>query len=85
MRTFQKTSACTLPDTFCRGKFLSGCNVNFTLDNPMNAVIIRAVAHEIGVTVLEVQRGVNAVLLHINRLRPFAVNIIRPDVKITAF
>ncbi len=82
MGTFKETSAAAFPDTFCMGQLFAGFNIYFALDDSALAVIIGAVAEEVNLVPVKQQGGVYAVTFNLHGLRPFAVNVVRPDVKV---
>ena len=82
MRAFKKTSAAAFPDTLCVRQLFACFNIYFTLNNSALTVIVSTVAEEVNLAPVEQQGGVNAVPVNLYRLRPFAVNVVCPDVKV---
>ena len=82
MRAFKVASAGALPDAAACGELLSGGYVDFALNHSPDAVIIGAVAHEVGAAVLKEQRRIDTALIDVYRLRPLAVDIVGVNVEI---
>ena len=82
MRGFEVSSARTAPDIFACGKLFACFNIDLALGNSLNAVIVSAVADKISMTVIKEERGVDSALLDYNRFGPFAIDIVREDVKV---
>ena len=62
-----------------------GGNIYLTLGNALSAVFVCTVADEVNMAVIEKKRGVDAVLVYENRVRPFAVDVIGADVEIPVY
>ena len=79
---FEKSSACALPDAGAPGELSSGRYIYLALYHAADAVVILAVADEINPSFVKQQRRVDAALIDGYGIRPFTVNIVRPDVEI---
>jgi hypothetical protein len=82
MRRFQIPAACALPDTFARGKLLTGFDIYLALDYTAFALIVLPCAQKIRFAIVKQKRGVNPALIDKNRLRPFRIYIVSPDIKV---
>ena len=82
MGAFKVSSARALPYTSAFGELFACFNVYLALNNTALALAVGAVADEEGSAVLEVKRGVNAVLVDGDGVGPFAVDIIGVNVEI---
>ena len=84
MRALEEPPARALPDAASGGELLARLDVDLALDDAMLPGIIRAVGHEIDLVALKIEGGVDAVLLDVDRVRPFAVDVVCPNVEIAA-
>ncbi|MNC36268.1 hypothetical protein D3C75_847810 [compost metagenome] len=82
MRGLKKTSPGSLPNRTAWRQLAARFNVDFTLYNTANAVIVRPVAHKEGLPVFKIQIGINPPLVDIDRIRPFTINIAGPYIEI---
>ena len=82
MGAFKVSSARALPYTSAFGELFACFNIYLALNNAALALAVGAVADEEGSAVLEIKRGVNAVLVDGDGVRPFAVDIIGVNVEI---
>ena len=71
-----------MPDSVAGRKLSPVGNIYLTLSYTVVTEVIRAVAHEIGMTILKVQRRINTVLFNNNGLAPLAVNIVCGNIEI---
>ncbi len=76
MRTFQITSAGALPNPLAFSQLFAGFDIDFTLNDTVDILLVMTVADEIGMAVLKIKGRINAVLVHLNGLGPFPVNVI---------
>ena len=82
MRTFEKPSAGALPDTSAWCELSAGDYVDLALNDSSGTVIVGAVADEINTPIVKQQGRVNASLIDEDRIRPFAVDVVRSYIKI---
>ncbi|MNP29370.1 hypothetical protein D3C76_1223920 [compost metagenome] len=82
MWTLREFPSATSPDQACIAKLLTRFNINLTLVDPHP--LLGACACEINLSIIKKQGGINAFLLHIKWIRPFACRVIRPNVEMTS-
>ena len=82
MRAFEEPAAGTLPDAPAGSKLAAGEYVDLALHNAGNSAVVLAVAQKVHFALIEEQGGIYTALIHGYRVRPFAVDIVCPDIKI---
>ena len=82
MRTLHEPAAGTLPDAAALGQLFAGRDVDLALDDAVFAEIIQSCAGKEALAVLEIEGRIDAVLLHIHRVRPLPMNVIGPHIEI---
>lgn len=84
LRCLEIASARTLPDAAAWRQLASRCNIDLTLHDSADALIVCSVAHKINVAVFKIQIRINSALIDIDRILPFPINIIRPHIEVFA-